>query len=61
MKCNKVFFFDLDGTIYHGESPIQGAKECIEYLQKHKISFYFLTNNAYTKTNCKETGNNGVF
>ena len=46
MKCNKVFFFDLDGTIYHGESPIQGAKECIEYLQKHKISFYFLTNNA---------------
>lgn len=46
MWCNKVFFFDLDGTIYHGESPIQGAKECIEYLQRNKIPFYFLTNNA---------------
>ena len=38
--------FDMDGVIYRGNSPIEGAREVIEYLIKGDIPFVFLTNNS---------------
>lgn len=43
---HKTCFIDLDGTMYRGDDVIDGAIEFIAYLQKERIPFYFLTNNA---------------
>lgn len=42
----KTYLIDLDGTMYRGDSNIDGAKEFIDDCLKKKIPFYFLTNNA---------------
>ncbi len=41
----KAFFFDFDGTLFLGNTPIPGA---IDFLKKYKshFDFYFLTNNT---------------
>ena len=38
--------FDMDGVIYRGSSPIEGAKEVVEYLKSKEVPFIFLTNNS---------------
>lgn len=40
---------DMDGVIYRGERPLEGARELIEFLKKNGVPFLFLTNNS-TKT-----------
>ena len=42
----KTYLIDLDGTMYRGNSNINGAKEFIDYCIDNHIPFYFLTNNA---------------
>ncbi|GMR69907.1 TIGR01457 family HAD-type hydrolase [Aerococcus viridans] len=46
---DKVFLIDLDGTMYRGGQPIEGAKEFIERLIQENIPFLFVTNNAMRK------------
>ena len=41
----KVFFLDLDGTVYLSDTLISGAKEAIEALRK-QAKVFFLTNNS---------------
>lgn len=43
---NKTLFIDLDGTMYHGDDHIEGAKPFIQYIQEERIPYYFVTNNA---------------
>ncbi|EHR77574.1 sugar-catabolism phosphotransferase [Thermococcus litoralis DSM 5473] len=38
--------FDMDGVIYRGKEPIEGANEVIKFLKANKIPFIFLTNNS---------------
>ncbi|NJE05675.1 HAD family hydrolase [Thermococcus sp. M36] len=38
--------FDMDGVIYRGSKPIEGAKELIKFLKERNIPFAFLTNNS---------------
>lgn len=40
------YLIDLDGTMYRGNSPIEGAKEFIQLLQQREIPHMFITNNA---------------
>lgn len=42
----KAIVFDLDGTIYYGNTLINGAFEIIEHFRKHGKKIYFLTNNS---------------
>lgn len=42
----KLVIFDLDGTVYHGDSLIDGAKDAIELLRKRGCIVVFLTNNS---------------
>lgn len=42
----KTYLIDLDGTMYRGNSNIDGAKEFIDDCLKNNIPFCFLTNNA---------------
>jgi HAD superfamily hydrolase (TIGR01456 family) len=39
-----AFAFDIDGVLLRSKSPLPGAKETLEYFQRHKIPFIFLTN-----------------
>lgn len=43
---DKVFLIDLDGTMYRGGQPIEGAKDFIERLIQEQTPFMFVTNNA---------------
>ena len=38
--------FDLDGTVYRGQSPIEGAVNFINRLKKNDIKYNFLTNRS---------------
>ncbi|MFD2117778.1 TIGR01457 family HAD-type hydrolase [Paenibacillus yanchengensis] len=40
------FLIDLDGTMYHGGHPIEGAPELIAYMHKQQIPYRFVTNNS---------------
>lgn len=40
------FALDMDGTVYHGERPIPGAREFISCLKAEGIPFRFITNNS---------------
>lgn len=45
IKAKKYnYIIDLDGTLYHGSSPIPYAKEFIEYLNQQKRFFLLATN-----------------
>ncbi|MCX8189465.1 MAG: HAD family hydrolase, partial [Nitrososphaeria archaeon] len=39
-------FFDLDGCIYRGHTPIKGVGETISYLKSKGLKIIYLTNNA---------------
>ena len=42
----KLFLMDMDGTVYLGNNPIEGAFEALEYIRSHGRKFCFLTNNS---------------
>jgi len=42
----KAFLFDLDGVFYINNTLLKGANETIEWFQKKKIPYRFLTNNT---------------
>jgi HAD superfamily hydrolase (TIGR01450 family) len=44
------YFFDLDGTIYLGDSLFQGVPKLIEILRNKKKKFFFLSNNSSLST-----------
>lgn len=49
------YFFDLDGTIYRGNTLIDGVKEFIDYLDRSAQPYLFITNNAtYTVAEVQE-------
>jgi len=50
LRNKKVFFFDLDGTIYLGNQLFRGAIELIELLNKAEIPFFFVSNNSSKST-----------
>lgn len=44
------FIFDIDGVILKGDTVIQGAKECIDLLNKNNKKYLFVTNHTkFTK------------
>lgn len=49
LREKKGFIFDLDGCIYVGNRPVQGAREAIGMLREGGKKILFLTNNS-TKT-----------
>jgi HAD superfamily hydrolase (TIGR01458 family) len=44
MKDIKGFLIDLDGVLYVGNTPIEGAQEAIELLKKRKYRYRFVSN-----------------
>ncbi|HNZ28854.1 MAG TPA: HAD-IIA family hydrolase [Candidatus Goldiibacteriota bacterium] len=49
LKNIKAIAFDLDGTIYIGNSLVPGAAELIDYLKNKGVHVFYFTNNS-TKT-----------
>ncbi|MCD6046820.1 MAG: family hydrolase [Gammaproteobacteria bacterium] len=48
LSQKKIYFIDLDGTIYLGNKLIDGAVEFFDTLKRKKIPFYLVTNNSST-------------
>lgn len=46
----KIFFFDLDGTVYIGNKLFNSVIELIELLKHKKKYFFFLSNNSSLST-----------
>ena len=42
----KLFVLDMDGTIYLGDQPIEGAMEFLEKVKATGRDFMFFTNNS---------------
>lgn len=47
----QVYFFDLDGTLYLGDTLFQGVQELIGILRKKNKDVFFLSNNSSKSTN----------
>ena len=52
MKGIKGFLIDLDGVLYVGDTAIEGARDAIEFLQKRKYRYRFVSN---TTRKCRKT------
>ena len=50
LRRKKVFFFDLDGTLYLGNELFEGVIEIIKALQEHGKRYFFLSNNSSKST-----------
>ncbi|MFW9882039.1 MAG: hypothetical protein ACFFG0_53930, partial [Candidatus Thorarchaeota archaeon] len=50
LTSKQVYFFDLDGTIYLGDSLFQGVPKLIEVLRNKGKHFFFLSNNSSKST-----------
>lgn len=46
MKRYQACLFDLDGTIYHGNKVIEGARRLLHFLRQNGVPYLFLTNNS---------------
>lgn len=50
LKRKEIFFFDLDGTIYLGETLFDRVHELVQILKEEKKRFFFLSNNSSKST-----------
>ena len=41
-----AFLLDLDGVLYRGDEPVEGAPGTVEYLREHGKRLAFVTNNS---------------
>lgn len=46
LKSKKLFMFDMDGTIYLGDIPLDSATDFMKHLHEGGHKILFLTNNA---------------
>ena len=46
LRAKKGFICDMDGVIYHGNRLLEGVPEFVDWLQREKKSFLFLTNSS---------------
>ena len=46
MRLYDAYLLDLDGTVYRGEEPCQGAAEAIDWLLERGSKIRYLTNNS---------------
>jgi HAD superfamily hydrolase (TIGR01450 family) len=50
LTTKKVYFFDLDGTIYLGNKLFKGILELIQILKTNQKKIFFLSNNSSKST-----------
>ena len=46
LKGKKLFLFDMDGTIYLGDTLFEGVPELLQKIEKDGGRYVFITNNA---------------
>ncbi len=50
LKKKKVFFFDLDGTLYLGNRAFDGVVDVLKWLKREEKYFFLLSNNSSLST-----------
>lgn len=48
MKLYKGYLIDLDGTMYRGTDPVDGAAAFVDWLHSEQTPYLFVTNNSST-------------
>ena len=58
----RAILFDLDGVIYQGEQPIEGAADVIAWVRGEAIPHLFLTNTSSRPRAelCRKLGGMGI-
>ena len=51
LKNKKLFLFDMDGTIYLGDSLFEGVPELLKAIENKGGRYVFITNNASKSVN----------
>ncbi len=46
LRALRALIFDLDGVIWRGQTPIEGAASSLEALRAHGVHCFFATNNS---------------
>jgi len=46
IREKRAFIIDMDGVIYHGNRLLKGAAELVEWMDKNRKVFLFLTNSS---------------
>jgi len=46
IRASRGFICDMDGVIYHGNRVLPGVKEFLDWLEREKKEFLFLTNSS---------------
>ncbi len=42
----KAIAFDLDGTVYYGNRPVEGVSDLFKFLKEKNIKIFYFTNNS---------------
>lgn len=51
LRMIQHLLLDMDGTLYLGDRPIDGAADLIHFLDKSRLSYLFVTNNCSVDAN----------
>ena len=46
IRAKRAFIIDMDGVIYHGNELLKGAAELVEWMNRNKKAYLFLTNSS---------------
>jgi len=46
IRAKEAFILDMDGVVYHGNKPLPGAVEFVNWLMAENKKFLFLTNSS---------------
>lgn len=46
LDAHDAVLFDLDGTVYRGAEPVEGAASTVESVRRHGVAVRYVTNNA---------------
>jgi NagD protein len=46
IRAKRAFIIDMDGVIYHGNRLLNGAAELVEWMNRNKKPYLFLTNSS---------------
>ncbi len=59
----KLVLMDLDGTVYRGNSIIEGALQTIDFIRHNNLKLLFFTNNSEKtrKEICKKLNSMGIY